>query len=114
MTASGHLSSEICRALRFRDSIDQLLPFSVAEQNILLDLALSRIVGRSVSIRCAAIASRTAYTTAHRAITQLLKAGMIERRHDRNDGRRVFLVITDEAFAQVEALFAPLQLVRAA
>ena len=65
--------------------------------NMLLDLFIHCEDGRKVSVSSACIASGGAPTTALRWLTQLERAGLIVRRADERDQRRVLVTLTPEA-----------------
>ena len=82
--------------------------------NILLDLAAAKIDGERVSVTSACIAARVPPTTALRCVCLLEDRGLIYREADETDHRRMFLNITDEAFAAVQRLLLGEPMVRAA
>ena len=74
--------------------------------NMLLDLALAKMECRKVSITSTCIASYAPASTALRHVDVLLSLGLIERRPDPEDARRTWLILTDPAAADLDAMLA--------
>ena len=74
--------------------------------NMLVDLALAKLERRNVSVTSACIASYAPASTALRHVEVLLSLGLIERTHDPEDGRRVWLVLTESAAVAFDAMLA--------
>lgn len=74
--------------------------------DILLDLAASRIEGRSVSVSSLCIAAAVPPTTALRWIRMMTDQQLLERRADLLDARRMFVDLSDAAFNQLCGWFA--------
>jgi DNA-binding MarR family transcriptional regulator len=91
---AGQLIKE--RALRTRH-IDHTL-FGEPAWDILLDLFHCAEAGREVSVSSLCIASCVPGTTALRYISWLEGQSLIVRHKDQQDGRRIFVVLTDEAW----------------
>jgi len=91
--------------LKARRARDNLFPpelFGEAAWDILLDLYVSEIEERDVSITSACVASGVAPTTALRWISKLLDAELIVRRHDPYDGRKAYLTLAGDTGSRVE------------
>lgn len=71
--------------------------------DMLLDLAHARLSGKRVSVSSLCIASRVPATTALRRIGDLVAEGLATRVRDENDGRRVFVDLTDDGFSRMLA-----------
>ncbi len=71
--------------------------------DMLLDLAHARLTGKRVSVSSLCIASRVPATTALRRIGDLVAEGLATRVRDENDGRRVFVDLTDDGYARMLA-----------
>jgi DNA-binding MarR family transcriptional regulator len=74
--------------------------------HILLDLFAAAAEGQYVSVKSLCLASRVPSTTALRWIRHLETRGLIERTPDEKDGRRAFVTINPEAFANMAAYLA--------
>ena len=80
--------------------------FSDPAWDMLLDLAEARLSGKRVSVSSLCIAANVPATTALRRIGDLVAENLATRIRDPEDGRRVFVDMTDEAFAQIAAYVA--------
>lgn len=97
---------DIIRARRLREELFGAGLFADPAWDILLDLTAARIEGRSVAVSSLCIAAAVPATTALRWIKQLTEAGLLRRVADPDDGRRVFIELTDRAAAAMTAYFA--------
>lgn len=79
--------------------------------DMLLDLFAARIEKRDVSVSSLCLAAGVATSTAAGWLRQLERSGLVTRRPDPQDGRRVFIEIAPVAAEGVErwlgATFAP-------
>lgn len=117
--STGHapLRSAIRDQLALRDRRTRLSEIERLGETswlILLELALSRIDDKRLSVTSACYASRAPATTALRHIAQLENAGHVHREPDPFDHRRDWLSIADDTFGEIEALFLEPVLARAA
>jgi hypothetical protein len=69
--------------------------------DMLLDLMHARLSGKRVSVSSLCIAARVPATTALRRIGDLVAVGLAHRVKDENDGRRVFIELTEDAFIRM-------------
>lgn len=91
--------------LKSRRARERLFPaalFGEAAWDILLDLYVSRVEGRAVTVSDATVASGVAATTGLRWIGKLLEEELIVRFDDPHDKRRSFLEIRDDISQRVE------------
>jgi DNA-binding MarR family transcriptional regulator len=86
------------RAERFGEGL-----FADPAWDMLLDLMAARLDDRRVSISSLCIASAVPPTTALRWAHTLSERGLIVRREDETDRRRVFIELTDATAAAMEA-----------
>lgn len=91
---------------RLRDRFFNVDLFADPAWDILLDLSASRLERRSVSVSSLCIAAAVPPTTALRWIRMMTDQGLLERRADTADARRMFVDISDAAFEQVSSWFA--------
>lgn len=70
--------------------------------DMLLDLMHARLNGKRISVSSLCIAARVPATTALRRIGDLVSAGLATRVRDENDGRRVFIELTEDGFTRMD------------
>jgi len=103
----SEISADMVRAIikkrRLRDNYFVSALFADPAWDILLDLMAARLSGQTVSVSSLCIAAAVPATTALRWITSMTKNGMLERKSDPMDARRVFIDLSDETFKKLEA-----------
>jgi Winged helix DNA-binding domain len=96
----------IIKARRLRERFFDTELFADPAWDILLDLKAAAQEGQKVSVSSLCIAAAVPPTTALRWITAMTESGMLERRQDPDDARRVFIVLSDETSAKLDDYFA--------
>lgn len=91
---------------RLRDRFFRADLFADPAWDILLDLTASRIERKPVSVSSLCIAAAVPPTTALRWVRMMTEQGLLERRADPSDARRMFVDLSDAAFANVCGWFA--------
>jgi hypothetical protein len=91
---------------RLRDRFFSAELFADPAWDIILDLAASRIEGRSVSVSSLCIAAAVPPTTALRWIRLMTDQQLLVRRADPADARRMFIGLSEPAFDQLCRWFA--------
>ncbi|MEI6486619.1 MAG: sigma 54-interacting transcriptional regulator [Sphingomonadales bacterium] len=94
------------RIIRLRRDRDRHFPadlFADPAWDMLLDLAAARMEAADVAVSSLCVAAAVPTTTALRWVRSLGEAGIFVRRTDPADARRVFITLSDEAFAAVTA-----------
>lgn len=76
---------------------------------MLLDLANADARGREVPVTSLCLVSGVSTTTALRRIDDMADAGLVTRRRDETDGRRVLVGLTDDGRAKVERYLSSLE-----
>ncbi|KMS53280.1 MarR family transcriptional regulator [Sphingobium cupriresistens LL01] len=76
--------------------------------DILIDLYAAAGTGHQVSVTSACIASRAPTSTALRHIDRMIDLGLIARRNDPQDGRRIHLQLTDAGNDLIETFICGL------
>lgn len=91
---------------RLRDRFFSPDLFADPAWDILLDLSASRLEKKQVSVSSLCIAAAVPPTTALRWIRMMTDQGLLERRADPADARRMFVDLSDASFASVAGWFA--------
>lgn len=97
------------RARRLRDRFFAQDLFADPAWDMLLDLMAARIERAEVAVSSLCIAAAVPPTTALRWIRTMTDQGLLERRADPVDGRRVFIALSDQAAAGMTHYFAALR-----
>ena len=92
------------RRMRGQHFIPEL--FADPAWDMLLDLTAARLEGRMVAVSSLCIAAAVPATTALRWIAQMTEQAILVRRPDPTDGRRVFIGLSDDAIAGMDAYLA--------
>ena len=87
----------LIRTRRVREQFFDRALFADPAWDMLLDLFAARIERRQVAVSSLCIAAAVPPTTALRWIATMTARGLIERRPDPGDGRRMFLVLGERA-----------------
>lgn len=103
MAINADMVRAIIKQRRMRDNFFESALFADPAWDIMLDLMAARLSGQTVSVSSLCIAAAVPATTALRWITSMTKNGMLERKSDPMDARRVFIDLSDETFAKLEA-----------
>lgn len=71
--------------------------------DMVLDLTLAHIAGKQISVSSLCVASGVPATTALRRIDDLVEYGLAKRLKDPSDGRRVFVMLTEDGLNRMVA-----------
>ncbi len=96
---------ETIKIRRLRDRFFESSLFADPAWDILLDLYAARLEAKTVSVSSLCIAAAVPATTALRWIGSMTEAGLLERRHDPYDARRIFIELSDDAAEKLETYF---------
>lgn len=105
-TVDAKALREIIKKRRLRDRYFPAELFADPAWDILLDLKAATQEGQNVSVSSLCIAAAVPPTTALRWITAMTENGMLIRRQDPEDARRVFIDLSDETNASLDDYFA--------
>ena len=97
------------RSLQLRARFFPKELFADPAWNMLLDLAAAHREGKQISVTSLCIASGVPGSTALRWINVMEADGLIRRSDDRNDRRRAFLSLTDDAIEAMACYFSELR-----
>lgn len=89
------------RLRRRRERAFNIGYFGDAAWDILLELERAQRMGHKIAITDIGVESRIPLTTVLRYLTRLEKDGLITRRVDPNDRRRVFVALTQEGYRRL-------------
>jgi DNA-binding MarR family transcriptional regulator len=99
---------DILKARRTRDKFFNSALFADPAWDILLELYAAELGQRPLTVGSACIGAAVPASTALRWITALERNGLVTRQNDRFDARRLFLSLTPEGVAAMEAYFKAL------
>lgn len=106
-SGEGQVTAPMLRALirarRLREQYFHHELFADPAWDMLLDLMLARLEGRAVAVSSLCIAAAVPATTALRWIKRLTDEGIFVRTADPRDGRRVFIDLSEESAARMNA-----------
>ena len=109
----GELSSATVRSIiRLRRLREEYLPrdlFADPAWDMLLDLMAARLDKKRVAVSSLCIAAAVPPTTALRWIKTLTDSGLFVRTADPQDGRRVFIELSEETASQLAAYLRAVQ-----
>jgi hypothetical protein len=97
---------EIIKLRRLRERFFPPDLFADPAWDILLDLKAAAQEGQRVSVSSLCIAAAVPPTTALRWISAMTESGMVLRRQDPADARRVFIELSAETSAKMDDYFA--------
>ncbi|PXW75886.1 hypothetical protein C7451_10647 [Blastomonas natatoria] len=103
---AARLIRQLIAMRRMRDRFFSSELFADPAWDILLDLTASRLERKSVAVSSLCIAAAVPPTTALRWIRMMTDQGLLERRADTKDARRMFIDLSDVAFRNVCGWFA--------
>ena len=109
--ADRERAKAVRRILRHRRMREQYFPadlFADPSWDMLLDLYAARLERQPVSVSSLCIAAAVPATTALRWIKTMTEAGLFVRESDPNDGRRIFIALTQPTFESMGRYFEAL------
>jgi DNA-binding MarR family transcriptional regulator len=112
--ASLEVVKDVLKARRLRERYFDPELFADPAWDILLELLQAEIAQYRVSVSSLCGAAQVPATTALRWISTLTDSGLLHRRPDPNDGRRMFMELTPRASAAMNRYFAELEKAEAA
>jgi FixJ family two-component response regulator/DNA-binding MarR family transcriptional regulator len=97
-----HRIAALIKARQARGAYFDRALFSDPCWDMLLDLMHARLSGKDVAVSSLCIASGVPQTTGLRRIEDLMSAGLLVRREDPKDRRRVFVELSDDAVQRLK------------
>lgn len=107
--AAPQILREIIKLRRLRERFFKNDLFADPAWDILLDLKAAAQEGQQVSVSSLCIAAAVPPTTALRWITAMTESGMLIRRQDPADARRVFIELSADASAKLDDYFVAIR-----
>lgn len=98
---SASFVRSILHGRRMRDRFFDSSLFADPAWDMLLDLTAARLEGKKVSVTSLGTAAAVPPTTALRWVSLLADQGILVRTADKDDARRVFIELADEAAARM-------------
>jgi predicted transcriptional regulator len=105
-TLNASYIREVIKIRRMRENHFEASMFADPAWDILLDLLAARLENKSVSVSSLCIAAAVPATTALRWITGMTENGMLLRRMDPKDARRVFIELSEDTAEKLQKYFA--------
>ena len=105
---SADVVKSVLKARRLRDRYFDAELFADPAWVILLELLHAEVSQFRVSVSSLCVAAHVPATTALRWIVTMTDSGLLRRRQDPSDARRVFIELTPKASAQMHRYFASL------
>lgn len=96
---------EIIKLRRLRDQFFNADLFADPAWDIMLDLYAAGMEGRQVSVSSLCIAASVPPTTALRWITSMTDNGLLTRKQDPHDARRVFIMLSEATLEKLDSYF---------
>jgi DNA-binding MarR family transcriptional regulator len=100
---------EMIKLRRMRDRFFEAELFADPGWDIMLDLYAAHAEGKQVSVSSLCIAAAVPPTTALRWITNMTEMGLLERKQDPYDARRVFIMLAPATAAKLDGYFTACQ-----
>jgi hypothetical protein len=100
---------EIIKLRRMRDNHFKADLFADPAWDILLDLMAAKMEGKNVSVSSLCIAAAVPPTTALRWVTGMTENGMLVRRLDPTDARRVFIELSQDVADRLTTFFTSIK-----
>jgi DNA-binding MarR family transcriptional regulator len=97
---------EMIKLRRLRERFFDAELFADPSWDIMLDLYAAEAEGKQVSVSSLCIAAAVPPTTALRWITNMTEMGLLERKQDPYDARRVYITLAPASSAKLDAYFA--------
>lgn len=104
LIAQRNYAAHLLRVRRRREQELGADFFADPAWDMLLDLFIRHVDGKRTCVSSACIGSCVPPTTALRYLTMLENGGMIAREPAPDDGRRVFITLTDDTFIKMQRL----------
>lgn len=98
------MKARVVQVIQSRQARDRHFPqhlFADPAWDMLLDLTLARLSNKEISVSSVCLAAGVPQSTALRRLQDLEQSGLVRRRRDRDDRRRIFVELTDDAMQRI-------------
>lgn len=98
------MKARVMQVIQSRQARDRHFPqhlFADPAWDMLLDLTLAKLSNKEISVSSVCLAAGVPQSTALRRLQDLERSGLIRRRRDRDDRRRIFVELTEDAMQRI-------------
>ncbi|MGE0715947.1 MAG: response regulator [Alphaproteobacteria bacterium] len=98
------LKARVVQIIQSRQARDRHFPqhlFADPAWDMLLDLTLAKLSSKEISVSSVCLAAGVPQSTALRRLQDLERSGLVRRRRDRDDRRRIFVELTEDAMQRI-------------
>lgn len=98
------MKARVVQVIQSRQARDRHFPqhlFADPAWDMLLDLTLARLSNKEISVSSVCLAAGVPQSTALRRLQDLEQSGLVRRRRDRDDRRRIFVELTEDAMQRI-------------
>ncbi|ROQ02005.1 winged helix DNA-binding protein [Stella humosa] len=100
----AEMKSRVVQVIQSRQARDRHFPqhlFADPAWDMLLDLTLAKLSSKEISVSSVCLAAGVPQSTALRRLQDLERSGLVRRRRDRDDRRRIFVELTEDAMQRI-------------
>ncbi|MGE0724246.1 MAG: response regulator [Alphaproteobacteria bacterium] len=100
----AELRARVTQIIQSRQARDRHFPhhlFADPAWDMLLDLTHAKLSAKEISVSSVCLAAGVPQSTALRRLQDLERAGLVRRRRDRDDRRRIFVELTEDAMQRI-------------
>ncbi|BBK42038.1 hypothetical protein STVA_20580 [Allostella vacuolata] len=98
------MKARVIQVIQSRQARDRHFPqhlFADPAWDMLLDLTLAKLSNKEISVSSVCLAAGVPQSTALRRLQDLERSGLVRRRRDRDDRRRIFVELTEDAMQRI-------------
>ncbi|WP_374441030.1 response regulator [Stella sp.] len=98
------MKARVVQVIQSRQARDRHFPqhlFADPAWDMLLDLTLAKLSSKEISVSSVCLAAGVPQSTALRRLQDLEQSGLVRRRRDRDDRRRIFVELTEDAMQRI-------------
>ena len=98
------MKARVMQVIQSRQARDRHFPqhlFADPAWDMLLDLTLAKLSSKEISVSSVCLAAGVPQSTALRRLQDLERSGLVRRRRDRDDRRRIFVELAEDAMQRI-------------